>query len=165
MKACKLTTLILITALLSSPTFAQQDTATTEQSQPPISIEQFDREMAKVQESLTNMQEQINLIRKTTDPAQRQKLLGQHDAMMRHGMQMMGEMWNGGMPGCCGSEMGGHNMEGNHMSQRQMSSYFSRMTPEQMAQHQYMMTRYMGMQQMMMDQMMQRQHHMDARRR
>lgn len=109
--------------------------------------------MAKAQENLKKMQEQMSLIQKTTDPAQRQKLMQEHQAMMQQGMQGMN-----GMMGCCG---GGH-MKGNGpmMGWKQMGNHYSRMTPEQMKQHQYMMDRYMGMQQMMMEQMMQHQQNM-----
>ncbi|APO84297.1 hypothetical protein [Pseudomonas putida] len=168
MKASKLAALALAAMLFPALAFAQQDASATKPTQQSINIEQFDQEMAKAQENLKNMQEQMSLIQKTTDPAQRQKLMQQHEAMMQHGMQMMSGMWGDGMMGCCGgSKMGRHMMGGDHMMGNghmmgwgQMGSHYSQMTPEQMKQHQYMMDRYMGMQQMMMDQMMQHQQHM-----
>lgn len=110
----------------------------------------------------------MSQIQKATEPAQRQKLMQEHQAMMQQGMHMMNGMWDGGMMGCCaGGMMGGHMMgngqmmgDGHMMGWGQMGGHYSQMTPEQMRQHQYMMDRYMGMQQMMMDQMMQHQQHM-----
>ncbi|WP_433735817.1 hypothetical protein [Pseudomonas putida] len=156
MKASKLTALALAAVLFPALAFAQQDASAAKPTQQPMSIEQFDQAMTKAQENLKNMQEQMILIQKTTDPAQRQKLMQQHQAMMQHGMQMMNGMWGDGMMGCCG----GGKMDGHMMGWGQMGSHYSQMTPEQMKQHQYMMDRYMGMQQMMMDQMMQHQQHM-----
>lgn len=162
MKASKLAVLALAAVLFPALAFAQQDANAAKPTQQPMSIEQFDQEMAKAQENLKNMQEQMSLIQKTTDPTQRQKLMQEHRAMMQHGMQMMNGMWGNGMMGCCGGgKMSGHMMGGGHMmGWGQMGSHYSQMTPEQMKQHQYMMDRYMGMQQMMMDQMMQHQQHM-----
>ncbi|WP_342243801.1 hypothetical protein [Pseudomonas sp. OTU5201] len=162
MKASIFAVLTLAVVLFPALTFAQQDANPAKPMQQSMSIEQFDQEMAKAQENLKNMQEQMSLIQKTTDPAQRQKLMQQHQAMMQHGMQMMNGMWGDGMMGCCGAgKMGGHMKAGGHMmGWGQMGSHYSKMTPEQMRQHQYMMDRYMGMQQMMMDQMMQHQQHM-----
>ena len=156
MTASKLVALALAGVLFPALTLAQQASSAAEPTQQSMNIEQFDQEMAKAQENLKKMQDQMGLIHKTTDPVQRQKLMQDHQAMMQQGMLMMK-----GMMGCCGGMMGGRMMGSGHMmGWGQMSSHYAGMTPEQMKQHQYMMDRYMGMQQMMMDQMMQHQQQM-----
>jgi hypothetical protein len=63
MKAPKLATFALAAALFPALTFAQQDSSTTSQAQQqPMSVEQFDQEMAKAQENLKRMQEQMSQI-------------------------------------------------------------------------------------------------------
>lgn len=159
MNASRFATLVLMAVLIPTLTFAQQDTVPAKAPQPSISIEQFDQDLAKAQENLKKMQEQMSLIQNTADPAQRQKLMQDHQATMQQGLQMMN-----GIMGCCGGGMMGRHMNGNGpmMGWKQAGSHYSRMTSEQMKQHQYMMERYMGMQQMMMDQMMQHMRHMGA---
>ena len=95
------------------------------------------------------MQEQMEKIRQTQDPQERQKLLQEHWVTMQSGMEMMQGMWGPGMMGCCGAGpmMGRPGM----MGWRGMGDYYSRLTPEQLKQRQYMMDQYMGMQQQMMD--------------
>ena len=162
MNASRFAALALTAVLFPTLTFAQQDADATKVSQPPMSIEQFDQQMATAQESLKKMHEQINRIQNTSDPAQHQKLMQDHQATMQQGMQMMN-----GMMGCCAGGLMGNHMKSNGamMGWKQMGSHYSRMTPEQMKQHQYMMERFMGIQQMMMEQMLQHQQHMDARAR
>ena len=112
MKASQLAAFALAAALFPALASAQQDsTAAKSAQQQPMSVEQFDQEMAKAQENLKKMQEQMSQIQKSTDPAQRQKLMQEHQAMMQQGMHMMNGMWDGGMMGCCaGGMMGGHMM-------------------------------------------------------
>lgn len=116
--------------------------------------------MAQAQENLQKMQAQMEKIRQTQDPQERQKLLQEHWNTMQGSMGMMHNMWGPGMMGCCGGGMGmmgGNMMGGGHMMGWQD---YSNLSPEQKAQRQYMMDRYMGMQQMMMDHMMWHQHYM-----
>ena len=154
MNASRFAALALTAVLFPTLTFAQQDTDAAKPTPQSMSIEQFDQDMAKTQENLKKMHEQMSLIQKTTDPAQRQKLMQEHQATMQQGMQMMNGMMGGGM---MSGHMKGH---GPMMGWKQMGNHYSQMTPEQMKQHQYMMDNYMGMQQMMMEQMMQHQQHM-----
>ena len=92
MKAPKLAAFALAAALFPALTFAQQDSSATSQAQQqPMSVEQFDQEMAKAQENLKKMQEQMNQIQKASDPAQRQKLMQEHQTMMQQGMHMIGD--------------------------------------------------------------------------
>ena len=102
MTASKLVALALAGVLFPALTLAQQASSAAEPTQQSMNIEQFDQEMAKAQENLKKMQDQMSLIHKTTDPVQRQKLMQDHQAMMQQGMLMMK-----GMMGCCGGMMGG----------------------------------------------------------
>jgi len=135
-------------------------------------VAKFDKQMAQIQENLKVMQEQMDKIRQTQDPQERQRLLQEHWTTMQGTSGMMGGMWGPGMMGCCGGGMMGGNsggqmmgccggmMGGHMMGWRGMGGYYSNLTPEQMKQRQYMMDQYMGTQQMMMDQMMQHQNYM-----
>ncbi len=132
-------------------------------------VAKFDKQMAQIQENLKTMQQQMDKIRQTQDPQERQRLLQEHWATMQSAGGMMNGMWAPGLMGCCagGPMMGGPGMMGGHMmgccgggtmmGWRGMGGYYSNLTPEQMKQRQYMMDQYMGTQQMMMDQMMQHQ--------
>jgi hypothetical protein len=108
MNASRFAALALTAVLFPTLTFAQQDVDATKPAPQSMSVEQFDQDMAKAQENLKKMQEQMSLIQKTTDPAQRQKLMQEHQAMMQQGMQGMN-----GMMGCCGGGMMGGHMKGN----------------------------------------------------
>ncbi|HEY8330405.1 hypothetical protein [Geopseudomonas sagittaria] len=144
-------------ALAADPTPAKSSTPQAQQQAPNIA--EFDKQMAQAQENLQKMQAQMEKIRQTQDPKERQKLLQEHwntmqgNMGMMHGMGM--GMWGGGMMG--GHMMGGGMMGGGHMMGWQD---YSNLPQEQKAQRQYMMDRYMGMQQMMMDHMMWHQHYM-----
>lgn len=145
-------------ALAADPTPAKSATPQAQQQTPDIA--EFDKRMAQAQENLQKMQAQMEKIRQTQDPKERQKLLQEHWNTMQGSMGMMHGMgmgmWGGGMMG--GHMMGGGNMMGGgHMMGW---SDYSNLPPEQKAQRQYMMDRYMGMQQMMMDHMMWHQHYM-----
>ncbi|MCM2330842.1 MAG: hypothetical protein NDI70_06045 [Pseudomonas sagittaria] len=144
-------------ALAADPTPAKSATPAAQQQAPNIA--EFDKQMAQAQENLQKMQAQMEKIRQTQDPKERQKLLQEHWNTMQGGMGMMHGMgmgmWGGGMMG--GHMMGGGMMGGGHMMGWQD---YSNLSPEQRAQRQYMMDRYMGMQQMMMDHMMWHQHYM-----
>lgn len=166
---------VILTAILSSaiwavsPASAQPagaaDKGTKPQQQAP-NVTDFDRQAALIQENIKTMQEQMEKIRQTQDPQERQKLLQEHWATMQSGMGMMQGMWGPGMMGCCGGgpayggwHMGGPGMMGWHG----MGGYYSKLTPEQMKQRQYMMDQYLGMQQQMMNQMMYQQNYMWGR--
>src|SRR3546814_10710348 len=74
--------------------------------------------MAKAQENLKRMQEQMSQIQKASDPAQRQKLMQEHQTMMQQGMHTMNGMRGGGMMGCCGGGMPGGHMMGDGQMMR-----------------------------------------------
>lgn len=155
--------------LVLSPAFAQPPppASTGAQSSPAAPTPaDFDKQIAQMRENMQNMQAQMERIRQTQDPAERQKLLSEHWASMQSAMATMRQAWQSGGMGWCmggpgpgGGMMGGPGMmgygtTGPMMGWRNMSGYYGKLTAEQMKQRQYMMDQYLPMQQMMMDQMM-----------
>jgi len=150
---------VALIASLIQPAFAQQQPGSqpapqtqTQQSAPNPAV--VDEQFAKVQELMTQMNQQMTELQQTQDPEQRQRLLQQHWATMQNAMTTMHGMWNTwgtGAAGCCTG--GGRMMMGPMMTWND----YRNLTPEQLAQRQYMMDRWMPMQQMMMDHMMQHQ--------
>jgi len=135
---------------LTSPVLqaASKDTGaphSTSKTQPPGAVE-FDKNLAQLQEQMKTMQAQMDQIRKTQDPQERQKLLEQHWATMQSAMTIMHGMWGPGMMGGAGPGMMG--------GWGHMGGYYSRLTPEQLRQRQYMTDQYLKMQQEMMNNMM-----------
>jgi hypothetical protein len=157
MKLAVLTGALVLGLMAGAPAHAQPsgnvDKNAQAQSKAP-NLTDFDKQTAQVQENIQKMQEQMDRIRQTQDPQERQKLLQEHWATMQNSMVMMQGMWGpGGM-------MGGHMRGGPMMGWRGMEGYYSRLTPEQMKQRQYMTDQYMGMQQQMMNHMMMHQNYM-----
>ena len=103
---------------------------------------EMDKHMPQMQEKMKAMQAQMDNIRKTSDPKERQKLMQAHMQTMQENMKMMHGMGSG-RPG---GMMTGAKKEG--------------MTDGDMMKRQEMMEKRMDMMQMMMDQMMQRDHTM-----
>ncbi|MBI4936891.1 MAG: hypothetical protein HY846_01480 [Nitrosomonadales bacterium] len=116
----------------------------------PSSAEQ-EKQLAQWLEQIRLMQQQMEKIRQTTNPQERQNIMQEHWKTMQQAMQTMNLCCGGVMmeqmhQGCCtggmhgmGGQMPGGPMMGNRM-----------MNPE-------MMQNRMDMMQMMMDQMMQHQ--------
>jgi hypothetical protein len=145
---------------------ASKDTSapqSSSKSQPPAAAE-FDKNLAQVQEQMKTMQAQMDQIRKSQDPQERQKLLEQHWATMQSAMTIMHGMWGPGMmghgmgPGMMGGA--GPGMMGGGWGH--MGGYYSRLTPEQLRQRQYMTDQYLQMQQEMMNNMMWQQQYRGA---
>ncbi|APR37412.1 hypothetical protein [Paraburkholderia sp. SOS3] len=152
--------LALFTALTSPVLLAASKDATGSQgssSQQSPDTAAFDKNLAQFQEQMKVMQAQMDKIRNTQDPQERQKLLQQHWETMQSAMRTMHGMWGPGMmgygrmgpgmmggagPGCCGGGWG------------HMGGYYSQMTPEQLRKRQYMTDQYLHMQQEMMNNMM-----------
>lgn len=173
--------IILLTMLaipLSMPAFAAD--AGTEKNSAQVSQEEqnFDNRITQMQEQMTVMHAQMNQIRQTTDPQERQKLIQEHWNTMQKTRGLMDGMWGPGrrggpggpmmggpggpmMGGAGGPMMGGRGgpMMGGSGGPMMWNEY-RRMSPEQMRRRQYMMDQYMGMQQQMMDQMMEHQGYM-----
>ncbi|MFM0489683.1 hypothetical protein [Paraburkholderia graminis] len=145
---------------------ASKDTSapqSSSKSQPPAAAE-FDKNLAQVQEQMKTMQAQMDQIRKTQDPQERQKLLEQHWATMQSAMTIMHGMWG---PGMMGHGMGPGMMGGAGPGTMgggwgHMGGYYSRLTPEQLRQRQYMTDQYLQMQQEMMNNMMWQQQYRGA---
>lgn len=114
--------------------------------------EQFDRQMAQMQANMKAMQEQMDRIATTKDPAERQRLMQQHMASMRSAMSSMHGMMGPG--GCCAP--GGARGRG-------MMGHGGPMTPEQMQERHRRMESMMGMQHMMMEQMLLHQQQQQAK--
>ncbi|MFM0514288.1 hypothetical protein [Paraburkholderia sp. RL17-373-BIF-A] len=144
---------------LTSPVLqaASKDTGAPQSSsktQPPGAAE-FDKNLAQLQEQMKTMQAQMDQIRKTQDPQERQKLLEQHWATMQSAMTIMHGMWGPGMMGHgMGPGMMGGAGPGMMGGWGHMGGYYSRLTPEQLRQRQYMTDQYLQMQQEMMNNMM-----------
>lgn len=147
-----------VVVLTSVPGFAE--TAGEPAKPAATKVQEFDKQMAQVQENMKKMQEQMELLGQAKDPQARQKLLEEHWATMQNTMQSMAAMW--GPNGCMGGSgagagagaMGNRMMGGAMMGWSNAGSYYEKLTPEQQKQWQYMMDRFMPMQQMMMNHMM-----------
>jgi hypothetical protein len=155
-----LTTLIFASALgfgaLSSPAVLAQSSpkSNNQAKQQGINVAEFDKQSIQVQANFKKMQEQMDAIRATKNPQERQKLLEAHWNAMLANSNLMDGMWGPGMMGCCGGQ--GYRMgRGHMMGWSGMGAYYSKLTPEELKQRQYMTDQYMDMQQNMMNQMMQ----------
>ncbi|SEJ41905.1 hypothetical protein [Paraburkholderia diazotrophica] len=148
----KLVFAIALCSALTSPMLvaASKDTATAQSSSRSQSADTatFDKNLAQFQEQMKIMQAQMDQIRKTQDPQERQKLLRQHGATMQNAMSTLHGMWGPGMMGYGGM---GHGMMGGW---GHMGGYYSQLTPEQLRKRQYMTDQYLRMQQEMMNNMM-----------
>lgn len=143
-----------------APAASPTDKAARSSEAAPLSddVEKFDKRAADVRENLGKMQKQMDELQKTSDPAERQKLLLEHRELMQNTMGMMRQMWTGGMTSCCAQEDGGHPHRGGPMmGWHAMRGNYSDLNPEQQRERQYMRDQYMGMQQRMMEQMLQQQ--------
>ncbi|TPQ31717.1 hypothetical protein [Cupriavidus pinatubonensis] len=154
-------------ALSTVPALAQQAKPASKGSQTTqekVNVSEFDKQAAQVQENIKKLQEEMDKIRQTQDPKERQKLLEAHGVTMQSTMGMMRGLWGPGMmggPGRRGGGMmggpgmhGGGMMGGPMMGWQNMGGYYSKLTPEQLRERQYMSDQYMDLHYMMMEQMM-----------
>jgi len=142
----------IATCALSVPVASAQDTAVPEQSAMGMDM---GRQMTQMQQNMAAMHVQMEQLRATTDPKERQRLLQAHMQAMQDNMKTMREMtgpmvMNGSKPG--GMAMGG----GKAMSDGKP------MAGGDMMQRHQMMENRMGMMQMMMEQMLQHQQAMES---
>ncbi|ACC75362.1 hypothetical protein PPMP20_02785 [Paraburkholderia phymatum] len=144
---------VAICLALSSPMLhaASKDPAASQSASKTQSPDTagFDKNLARFQEQMKTMQAQMDQIRKTHDPKERQKLLQQHWATMQSAMTTMHGMWG---PGMMGHGMMGQGMMGGGWSH--MGGYYSGLSAEQLRQRQYMTDQYLQMQQEMMNNLM-----------
>ena len=130
----------IIAFALSAPIVSAQDKSAP--AKPAMRMD-MDKQMPQMQENMNTMQQQMEKVRATTDPKDRQKLMQEHMQAMQENMKTMrgmgGPMMMGsGQPG--GMAMGGK----------------KDMAGGDMMKHHAMMEKRMDMMQMMMEQMLQR---------
>ena len=113
----------------------------------PVKPRADDKSVAQTHEHMKKMQDIMARMQKTTDPAQRQKLMSEHMQAMQEGMKSMRGMGGGMMQGMGGAMMGQAPKDG---TAKPGMGRGAAMSPE-------MMERRMDMMQMMMEQMMQHQ--------
>jgi len=101
-----------------------------------------DKQIAQMQENMKKMQQQMEQVRGTTDPKERQKLMQEHMQTMQENMKTMRGMGSPMMMG--GGQRGGMAMDGH-----------KDMAGGDMMKHHEMTEKRMDMMQMMMEQMMQ----------
>jgi periplasmic protein CpxP/Spy len=141
MKRLPLLATMVVAALVAPGTYAQ-DTKPTP-AKPAMNMD-MDKQMPQMQEKMKAMQAQMDNIRKTSDPKERQKLMQAHMQAMQENMKMMHGM-GGGQPG---GMMMGTKKDG--------------MTDGDMMKRQELMEKRMDIMQIMMDQMMQRDQMMQS---
>jgi hypothetical protein len=112
---------------------ASKDTAAAQSAPKSQSADTaaFDKNVAQFQEQIKTMHAQMDAIRQTQDPQERQKLLQQHWATMQSAMATMRGMWG---PGTAGPGRMGHGMMGPGMmggGWGHMGGYYSSLSPEQ----------------------------------
>ncbi|MDO9068129.1 MAG: hypothetical protein Q7W05_06705 [Deltaproteobacteria bacterium] len=134
-----------LTALALSAPYAIAETAAKTDKKPVASDAETDKLYGAMQDRYKKMQEQMEKIRQTKDPKERQKLLQEHWQTMHEGVGMMG----GGMGR---GPRGGGAMMGAGPAGCQPGA-----APEAMACRQNTMERRMDMMQMMMENMIEHQ--------
>ena len=102
----------------------------------------MDKQMSQMQDNMKTMQQQMDKLRATTDPQERQKLMQAHMQTMQENMQAM-------------RGMGGPTMMGSGQSDGGAKGGHKHAARSDMTQRQEMMEKRMDMMQMMMEQMMQ----------
>ena len=108
MKTIRMAPLVLALVTLGQPALAQQpqpaDKSAAQAAQP--SVQEFDKRMAQLQETMKQMQAQMDKVRQTQDPQERQRLLQEHWNSMQAGMATMHGMWGPAGAGCCAGGTG-----------------------------------------------------------
>ncbi len=143
MKRTPIAIALLAAALAVQPlTAAAQTSADKPAAKPRAGMQMDPKLQQQMVDRLKDMQAQMDKIRQTSDPKEREKLLAEHMKSMEEGMQMMRGM-GGGTMGMMGGGAGGGMMGGGQRGSGGQS-------PQ-------MLERRMDMMQMMMEQMMQHQ--------
>ena len=141
---------ILISAIvacaLAAPIVSAQEKSAP--AKPAMSMD-MDKHMSQMQENMKTMQQQMEKLRATTDPTERQKLMREHMQTMQENMKTMRGM---GGPMMMGSGQSGGTAKGGHKHAARGD----------MTQRQEMMEKRMDMMQMMMEQMMQHDQMMES---
>jgi hypothetical protein len=96
MKKLLLIVIMSVTGLFATPISAEQappaDKGVQAKSSVP-NVAELDKQIAQAQENLKIMQDQMDKIRQTQDPQERQNLLQEHWATRQRMMGMMHGMW------------------------------------------------------------------------
>ena len=130
----------IIACVASVPTVSAQDKPVP--AKPATGME-MDKQMSQMQQNMTTMHVQMEKLRTTTDPNERQKLMQEHMQSMQENMKTMRNMG--------GPMMMGSGQSGGMMAMGRQKD----MAGGEMIQHQAMMEKRMDMMQMMMEQMLQ----------
>ena len=129
----------IVAGTLSAPiVLAQEKSAPAK----PAMSKDMEGETGQMQEKMKAMQGQMDRIRATTDPKERQKLMQEHMQSMQDNMKTM-------------RGMGGPTMMGGQHGGMAMGDKKGGMKDGDMMKHHAMMEKRMDMMQMMMEQMMQ----------
>lgn len=137
---------IVASALFASAPLSAQQPAPGKDAQVQAApdVKAFDRQLAEAQAQFKRMQEQLDRLRQTQDPQERQRLMQEHWATIESAMTTMHGMWGPGMMGWGGGNTGmmgpammmGPGMMGGQdpMGWGRMRPYYNKLTPEQMKQ-------------------------------
>ena len=140
MKRTPIAIALLAGALAMQPSpSAAQATGDKPAAKPRAGMQMDSKLQQQMIERMKTMQAQMDKIRQTTDPKERDKLFAEHMKSMQEGMQMMRGM-GGGMMG--GGMMGGGQRGGGQSAQMMEGRMdMMQMMMEQMMQHEQMMQR------------------------
>jgi len=131
----------LVAALLAIGIVGAAPLGTLAQDKPaakPGATMQMDPKMRQqMMDRMKTMQAQMDKIRQTTDPKEREKLMTEHMKSMQEGMRMMRGM-GGGMMGMMGGGMMGGGAGSQSMPMMEGRMDMMQMMMEQMMQHQQM---------------------------
>jgi hypothetical protein len=142
MKRQQIAIAVLAAAFAAQPLVAAAQ-AEKPSTEPRAGMQVDSKTQQQTLERMKTMQAQMEKIRQTTDPKEREKLLAEHMKSMQEGMQMMRGM-GGGMMGMMGGGMGAGMGGGTTGSPRGSGPQSAQMMQDRM-----------DMMQMMMEQMMQ----------
>ncbi len=146
---------LAVALVLTGATLAQEKPAAKPPAAQPgprgpgMGMPMSEQDRTQMQERMQLMQQQMNRLHKTTDPAERQKLLDEHYKLMEAQMATMRGMGGGGMMGGGMMGQGGQGMMGPGGAPKS-GAPGKPPTPDQRMR---MMEDRMDMMQMMMEQM------------
>lgn len=126
----------IVACALSAPVMSAQEPAAP--AKPAMGMD-MDKQMSQMQENMKTMQQQMEKLRTTTDPQERQKLMQEHMQTMQKNMTAMR-----GMGGPTMGMMGGKGGPMMNMDPKQREDFLQRridmmqMMMEQMMQHEQM---------------------------
>ena len=81
---------VIVACALSAPIVSAQEKSALVM---PVMIMDIDKQMSQMQQNMTTMQQQMEKLRATTDPKERQKLMQEHMQTMQDNMNAMRAAW------------------------------------------------------------------------